>query len=212
MWQQLGDWSAYDEITLPLERIRRWHPLNQSLYVGYKGLLPGLLLSGKGDRALHTASTEGRYPFLDEQVIDFCARLSPEYKVKRLTDKWLLRRVAAKVAPNQIRTRRKHMFRATMSPAFLRPGRPVWVDQLLSPESLRATGFFDPAGVHLARQMQLSKSRYSLARFSLDLGLAGVISTQLWHHLYCGGGLADLPTWSPPKRVESLATVSRIVA
>jgi asparagine synthase (glutamine-hydrolysing) len=211
MWRELGDWSAYDEITLPLEKLKRWHPLNQSLYVGYKVLLAGLLLCGKGDRALRTASTEGRYPFLDEEVTNFCAQLPPEYKVRGLTDKWLLRRVAAKVAPNQIRKRRKEMFRATMSPAFLRPERPAWVDQLLSPESLRATGFFNVEGVRLARRMQFSKSRYSLSRFSLDLGLAGVISTQLWHHLYCGGGLADLPTWSPPKAVERLPA-SRIVA
>lgn len=28
----------------------------------------------------------------------------------------------------------------------------------------------------------------------------GVISTQLWHHTWCGGGLADLPVWEPPVR------------
>ncbi len=32
----------------------------------------------------------------------------------------------------------------------------------------------------------------------MDMGLVSVISTQLWHHTYCGGGLADLPTWSAP--------------
>ena len=73
MWHELGNWSPYDEITLPLDKLRRWHPLNQSLYVGYKVHLAGLLLSSRGDRALRTASTEGRYPFLDEQVTDFCA-------------------------------------------------------------------------------------------------------------------------------------------
>jgi len=104
------------------------------------------------------------------------------------------------------------MFRATMSPAFFRPERPAWVDQLLSPESLRATGYFDPAGVARARKAQHTKSRFSLNRFSLDWGLAGVISTQLWHHLYCGGGLADMPTWSPPERAESHAAAARIVA
>jgi asparagine synthase (glutamine-hydrolysing) len=212
MWRQLGDWSAYDEITLPLERLKRWHPLNQSLYVGYKMLLPGLLLSGKGDRAMRTASTEGRYPFLDEQVVDYCAQLAPEYKLRGFTDKWLLRRVAANVAPNQILGRRKEMFRATMSPAFLQRQRPAWVDQLLSPESIRATGLFNPDGIHRARQMQQSRSRYSLARFSFDLGLMGVISTQLWHHLYCGGGLADLPTWQPPQNVGSTSATSKIVA
>ncbi len=212
MWNQLGDWSAYDEIAIPRERMKRWHPLNQSLYAGYKVHLPGSLLAGKGDRALRAASTEGRYPFLDEDVIDFCAQLPPEYKVRGLTDKWLLRRVAAKIAPDQIRSRRKEMFRATMSPAFLRPTRPNWVDELLSPASLRATGYFDAAGVSRARNMQLSASKYSLSRFSHDMGLTAVISTQLWHHIYCGGGLADLPTWSPPERNEGVVSGSSYVA
>ena len=77
MWRRLGPFSAYNELSLPYERMRRWHPLNQSLYAAYKVMLPGMLLSGKGDRALRTASTEGRYPFLDENVVDFCARSRP---------------------------------------------------------------------------------------------------------------------------------------
>ncbi len=76
MWRRLSSYSAYDDLSLPSERMERWHPLNQSLYAGYKVMLPGLLLSAKGDRALRTASTEGRYPFLDEEVVDFCANQS----------------------------------------------------------------------------------------------------------------------------------------
>jgi len=28
------------------------------------------------------------------------------------------------------------------------------------------------------------------------MGLAAVVSTQLWHHQFMGGGLADMPEWS----------------
>jgi hypothetical protein len=28
------------------------------------------------------------------------------------------------------------------------------------------------------------------------MGLVAVTATQLWHHLFMGGGLADLPEWS----------------
>jgi asparagine synthase (glutamine-hydrolysing) len=198
MWARLGDYNVYDDLLFTAPRIRDWHPLNRSLYAAYKTMLPGLLLAGKGDRVLRTASTEGRYPFLDEHVIKFCSQIAPEYKLRGMTDKWLLRRVADRVAPAQVRTRNKVMFRANMSTAFLEANRPRWVDQLLSPESLRGTGYFDAAGVRFARELQARKARSSLQRFSFDMGLAGVISTQLWHHLYCGGGLCDLPTWTPP--------------
>jgi asparagine synthase (glutamine-hydrolysing) len=197
MWQRLRGYQAPGDLPVP-ERFGRWHRLNQSLYLAYKVMLPGLLLSAKGDRVTRYSATEGRYPFLDERVVDFCAGLAPEYKLRGWTDKWLLRRVAAKVLPPQIAARKKTMFRANLGKAFLRGDRPAWVDQLLSPESLRATGYFNPAGVHYACEAQSRLRRASLRRFSMDMGLIGVIGTQLWHHTFCGGGLADLPTWSAP--------------
>src|SRR5690606_19304319 len=53
-------YSAGEELRFPAERIRRWHPLNQSLHAAFKVVLPGLLLHAKGDRAVRQASTEGR--------------------------------------------------------------------------------------------------------------------------------------------------------
>ena len=196
-WQRLDGYSAYDELAIP-ERIRRWHPLNQSLYTSYQIMLPGLLMAAKGDRATRFSATEGRYPFLDEHVVAFCASLAPRYKLRRWTDKYLLRRVASRVLPPPIAKRAKTMFRANLARGFIGADRPRWVDQLLSPESLKATGFFDAAGVLTAREIQLHKPLRSLHRFSLDMGLMGVLSTQLWHHTYCGGGLCELPAWTPP--------------
>jgi asparagine synthase (glutamine-hydrolysing) len=208
MWEMLDGYNAYDDLPISAPRLRRWHPLNQSLYTAYKVMLPGLLLLGKGDRPLKLASTEGRYPFLDEDVVDFCAQIAPEYKLRRWTNKWLLRQVAARVLPQRIARRKKTMFRANLGTAFLNANRPRWVDQLISEESLRATGYFEPEGVRRARDAQQQLRRRSLARFSLDLGLSAVISTQLWHHLYCGGGLAELPVWSAPLVAESHAAAA----
>jgi asparagine synthase (glutamine-hydrolysing) len=208
MWERLDTFSAVEELPLSADRLRRWHPLNQSLYAAFKIMLPGLLLNAKGDRVLRQASTEGRYPFLDEDVVQFCSDIAPAYKLKGWTDKWLLRQVAARILPPAIADRRKTMFRANLSRSFLAENRLPWVDQLLSPESLKVTGYFDPIGVQLARQLQAQRSRGSLRRFSLDMGLVGVISTQLWHHLFVGGGLADIPVWTAP---ESTSEASRVV-
>jgi len=134
----------------------------------------------------------------------FCAGMNPDYKLRRMTDKWMLRRVSDRVLPPAIARRPKTMFHATLSKAFLGPGRPEWVDQILSRESLEATGYFDPQAVAAIRQVQAVKPRNTPRRAAFDQGLTAVISTQLWHHIYCGGGLADLPTWSPP----SLSTSS----
>ncbi len=42
MWQRLGDHNEpMPTWTLPTDNMTRWHPLNQSLYVGYKGYAGG---------------------------------------------------------------------------------------------------------------------------------------------------------------------------
>ena len=46
----------------------------------------------------------------------------------------------------------------------------------------------------------------SLPRLSIEMGLAAVVATQLWHHQFMGGGLADLPQSSAvptPAAVEA---------
>ena len=57
-------------------------------------LLPGLLLAGKGDRVAMNSSVETRYPFLDEDVYDFLAKLHPVWKMRGLCDKLILRYLA----------------------------------------------------------------------------------------------------------------------
>jgi len=211
MWARLGDHSPYADLDLTNPRIARWHPLNRSLYVGYKTMLPGLLLMAKGDRVAMHSSVETRYPFLDEDVVGFCAAIDPEYKLHKLTDKWLLRRVAEKVLPPAIAKRPKTMFRATLARTFLGADQPAWVAQLLSRESLRRTGYFEPDAVTAVRAWQSRAPRGTTVRnFTFDMALTAVIATQLWHHTYCGGGLADLPTWTPPGvgREASSATLA----
>ncbi len=195
LWDRLVDYSAYDDLDLTNDRFPRWHPLNQSLYVGYKVMLAGLLLLAKGDRVAMNSSVEARYPLLDDDVIAFCASIAPEYKLHGLTDKWLLRQVAARTLPARIANRKKTMFRASRSEAFLGQDRPNWVDQLLSAESLKKTGWFDPAAVASERAAHVRFPRITPRRIVMDLSLTCVIATQLWHHIYLGGGLCDLPTW-----------------
>jgi asparagine synthase (glutamine-hydrolysing) len=203
MWKRLEGHDPFADLDITTDRIARWHPLNQSLYVGYRVMLAGLLMISKGDRIAMHSSVETRYPFLDDDVINFCASIDPSYKLHGRTDKWLLRQVAARTLPAQIANRRKTMFRASLSRTFLDPGRPPWVDQLLSPESLRRTGYFDPDAVARERRKQTLLPRITIRRFVFDVGLTCVVSTQLWHHLFCGGGLCDLPTWTPPVREVS---------
>ena len=170
-------------------------------------MLAGLLMISKGDRIAMHSSVETRYPFLDDDVIDFCASIAPEYKLHGMTEKWLLRQVAAKTLPPQIANRPKTMFRASLSKTFLGDHRPAWVDQLLSPESLRTDRLFRPRGRRPAAPASRRPCpRITPQRFVFDVALTCVVSTQLWHHIYCGGGLCDLPVWEPPRREAERAS------
>jgi asparagine synthase (glutamine-hydrolysing) len=70
-------------------------------------------------------------------------------------------------------------------------------DQLLSAESLRKTGYFDPAAVQSWRQAFTGLRLRKMHRMSVEMGLAGVLTTQLWHHTFIDGSLADLPSLAP---------------
>jgi asparagine synthase (glutamine-hydrolysing) len=196
MWEQLAGHIPYADLQLNLERVRRWHPLNRSLYLGARVMLPGLLLAAKGDRVAMNSSVETRYPFLDEDVFAFLARLHPSWKMRGLRDKLIQRYLASRLLPSSVAWRRKGMFRAPLD-AFHMNMSPV-TDQLLSPESLRKTGYFDHAAVVHWRSAFRKMPKGSNQRIVVEMGLVGVVATQLWHHTYIDGSLADLPAWTAP--------------
>jgi asparagine synthase (glutamine-hydrolysing) len=194
MWEQLGDHLPYEDLQLNLDRARHWHPLNRSLYLGARVMLPGLLLASKGDRVAMHSSVETRYPFLDEDVFSYLARLHPRWKMWGLRDKYILRKMSQRWIPAEIAWRRKAMFRAPLDPFHGRPeDLPPFVDQLLSPESLARTGYFDPASVLYWRQRFQNMGHGSNQRTMIEMALVGVVATQLWHHTFIDGSLADLP-------------------
>ncbi len=206
LMDQLDDFIAYDDLDFDRERILRWHPINQSLYVGYKIFLAGLLLNHKGDRVTMANSVEARYPFLDENVIRMCSRLHPRWKLRGLrTDKYLLRQTAKRWLPKEIALRRKAMFRAPFAETFLGTA-PAYVGQLLSEESLKKTGYFDVEAVRDFYVGSLA-GRLKPWHFFSSMGLAGVLSTQLWHHQNLGGGLCELPyrDFSSPADAQPVA-------
>ncbi len=190
MHETLGDHLPYADLGINLERMRRWHPLHRSLYFGARVMLPGLLLSSKGDRVAMNSSVETRYPFLDEDVFDFLAKLHPSWKLHGLREKYLLRLLAQRWLPSSVAWRRKAMFRAPFD-SFHLDSAPNFVDQLLSAESLRKTGYFDVDAVTHWRQAFRALRPNSAQRTSIEMGLVGVVSTQLWHHTFIDATLAD---------------------
>jgi asparagine synthase (glutamine-hydrolysing) len=187
--EQANPWA---DLKLDLDRARRWHPLNRGIWVAARVTLAGHLLQAKGDRVAMHSSVEVRYPFLDEDVFAFLAGLHPRLKLRGFHDKYLLRQLAERWLPPAVCRRGKVIFRAPLDSFYIESA--TFVEQLLCEESLRRTGYFDVAAVHHWRRAFRQLRAGSLPRLSVELGLAAVVATQLWHHLFIDGRLADLPS------------------
>ena len=140
--------------------------------------LAGHLLQAKGDRVAMHSSVEVRYPFLDEDVFDFTARLIPRWKLRGFRDKHILRLLAERWLPPSVYKRQKVIFRAPLDSFHLDP-EPQFVRQLLSEESLRGLDTSTPwqwlTGAETYKQMRPN----SFPRLSVEMGLAAVVATQL---------------------------------
>jgi asparagine synthase (glutamine-hydrolysing) len=200
MIDALGDHLPYEDLQLDPARMSRWHPLNRGVFLAGRVHLAGHLLNGKGDRVAMHSSVETRYPFLDEEVFDFLATLHPRWKMKGFSEKHILRLLAERHLPQSIARRRKAMFRAPFD-SFHADRLPPFVDQLLGEDSLKKSGYFDPVAVGQWRAAFRTLRPGSYKRTFLEMGLAGVVATQLWHHTFIDPSLADLPVASSGRGV-----------
>lgn len=183
-WDPLATYEA----TLPAD-IGTWSGLARDQYVEAKSLLAGYLLSSQGDRVAMANSIEGRFPYLDHRLVEFASRLPPSWKIRGLTEKYLLRRALADLLPADIVQRTKQPYRAPDSQSFFDDGQPLdYVADLLSGDRIRDAGYFDPAAVGKL----FDKCRAGRATgFADNQAFVGVLSTMLVHEQVraCGGAV-----------------------
>src|SRR5690606_38380210 len=114
-------------------------------YLEVRTLLSQYLLSTQGDRMLMANSVEGRFPFLDHRLADFAARLPDWMKLRGLTEKYLLKKVASDRVPSSVVDRHKFPYRAPVAEALTGPSAPDWTRELLTRDAIDHVGAFDGA-------------------------------------------------------------------
>ena len=159
----------------------RWDPLAQAQHLEIVTLLSGYLLSSQGDRMLMAHSVEGRFPFLDADVMEFCLSLPADYKLRILDEKHLLKRAARGLVPQRILERPKQPYRAPDAASFAGADSPAYVREALSPAAVRAAGVFDPPAVEALHAKVRSRAAGGDTLFSNadNMAFLGVLSTQL---------------------------------
>jgi len=149
-------------------------------------------------------SVEGRFPFLDYRVVEFCNRLPADFKQRGLNEKWLLRRLARRYSAEIASAPNVPTGRPSYVPS-LAADRRRYVDELLSPDHLRRTEYFDPATV--GGLVRKARSGSPLSEVD-EMALVGILSTQLVDHLFVRGkGRPNPPVFDAPlKLADRIAT------
>jgi len=155
-----------------------WSTLARAQFLEAAIFLPQYLLSSQGDRVAMAHSVEGRFPFLDPRVVEFCNRLPATVKLRGLHDKRLLRQVARRWLPAEICTRRKQPYRAPIHRSFFHTRAPEYVRELLAESALRRTGLFKP---EVVAPLVAKLEHGGVIGETDDMALAGILSTQLLH-------------------------------
>jgi asparagine synthase (glutamine-hydrolysing) len=199
-----GSNKRLEEELVPLPRMfRQWSGLAQAQYLEMATFLSPYLLAAQGDRVAMAHSVEGRFPFLDVRVVEFCNRLPPDLKLHGLREKWLLRRLGRKLLPDEIWTRRKRPYRAPIQRSFFNEDpATAYVTERLSEDAVREAGLFNPLAVtQLARK---AANGSSLSETD-DMAVAGILSTQLVYEHFVKRFKSRLPTLGSDDRVKVVA-------
>ena len=101
--------ELYSEAIEMWDRSAATNPIDRTLEFFTNFYLPDDILA-KTDRAAMMVSLEARAVFLDNDVVDFCARLPHGYKYRHGVRKFLLRRAAEGLVPDAVRNRPKKGF------------------------------------------------------------------------------------------------------
>jgi|WetSurMetagenome_2_1015567.scaffolds.fasta_scaffold00011_44 asparagine synthase (glutamine-hydrolysing) len=178
------DYSPLDDLLKGLpEGFEKWEPLAKSQWLETTVFMSGYLLSSQGDRMAMANSIEGRYPFLDYRVIEFCSSLPPDFKLKILNEKYLLKRLLKNKIPESILTRAKQPYRAPTKNVFLSEKTPELIKFMLSKEQFENAGIFNFDSVDGI----ISKINKTGTSSEIEnMLLTCVVSTHLLHHQFMG--------------------------
>jgi len=137
------------------------------------------------DRASMARSLEVRVPFLDHELVEFCAGIPKQFKVRRLTRKFLLKHASRGLIPDEIIDKKKIGFFHDSLDGWLRSQANAAVaDYLLAPEPRFAEFLDRDLVVHLVREQQAGATEHSyllLSILMLEVWLQTFLKTPARH-------------------------------
>src|SRR5262249_13550790 len=135
-----GDRDPFAPLGELFRRAEGLDAVDTALAVDIQTYLPDDLLV-KMDIAAMAHGLEGRSPFLDHEVMEFCATLPSRLKIRGRTTKYLLKRAVRALVPAPIIDRPKQGFAVPIDRWFRNELHAMVGDVLLDPRTLQR-GYF----------------------------------------------------------------------
>ncbi len=172
----MSEYDAYEDLlTYCNSDILRWHPQSRAQYLEMILFMSGYLLSSQGDRMMMANSVEGRFPFLDHNLIEFTASIPPNQKIFGLNEKYILKKAFQDIIPESITARDKQPYRAPVSEIFKEIFKNKKDNNDNSEYNIKESALFDQKNLSMLL-MKLSESTLSAVD---EMSIAGLTSLEI---------------------------------
>lgn len=153
------------------------HYLNRLLRLQFEHWLPDNMLL-RQDKTGMANAIEGRVPYLDHTLVEFAQKLPPNLKLRHLVGKYILRRFAKDLLPQQVTKRRKMPFYVPIENYFQQPVFQQQMNDFLSESSVRRRGIFRPEAVGKL------KSAMKRKEFMLVKQVFSLMILEMWFRIF----------------------------
>ncbi len=154
--------DCLSQFVINKEKVLGIDPIHRRSYIDMKLRLSDHLLGDHGDRMVLANSVEGRYPFLNQELVEFIRTIPPSLKLKDLNEKYILKQLGNGILPSKIIKREKFGFTAPGS-AYLIKQNDEYINDMLSIDSIKRQGYFN------AQEIKRLKERYSQPNFRINV-------------------------------------------
>ncbi len=150
--------------------------LSRVMYCDMKTYLPDDILTVTDRMSMYHA-LEVRVPFVDNEVMDFCATIPAELKLKWLTKKYLLKKAVAPLLPEAVIKHRKQGFVGPMT-RWLQTDLKAYVTDMLDEKNLAKHGLFN------ARTVKRIVDEHMSGKEIHDTLIWSLVIFQKWYEMY----------------------------
>ncbi len=170
--QSINGASASHVLDQWFDRAKGLGVLDATLLTDQMTYLPNDLLV-KVDIASMANSLEARSPFLDHKLIEFAASLPESLKMNKFRNKYLLKKVAAKLVPSEVIYRRKMGFGVPVGSWFRGEMKDFVRGVLLAEKSMKR-------GIVKPEMMQKYVDEHTTGKFDHAFQIWSLLMLELW--------------------------------